>query len=441
MKHIITEMTFEDRDEYLRRDIAHNIIKLITSKIDVSPMIIDGDWGTGKSEFCHKLIHLIGKETDSYKVVYIDAFNEDHTDAPILTLLAAIVALLPQEERSTLIKKALPAIRFGLKTTLKAGANWLLKQNTEQLAEDFQEAIKDSSNAVIDGTIEALLEDHIESDKNIRALKEALTEISKKTPMVIFIDELDRCKPSFAISILENIKHVFEVDNVHFVLVTNTKQLEASIHHIYGHSVDAKRYLDKFIRFTVNLPAYFKPDSHNNVLSSSLHWFTTASKSETLSKIDNPTSEFISSLIKLKGLSLREVETLARHVEIYQTISPNPITDDIVPACKFLYVIGIFICCFDKENAIQISLNNFNKDSVFKTFNINRIPYGTANYPLPIYILLNALIQESGGNDTPTEEIRIKWIDYVNNLSNGSYNRPENMIKIVANTIDTLQMK
>ncbi|MFV8855373.1 KAP family P-loop NTPase fold protein, partial [Serratia fonticola] len=280
MERLTNEITFNDRDEYKRSDIANKVITLITSDIDTSPMIIDGGWGTGKTEFCYKLINLIKEKEIAYQVVYIDAFNEDHTDAPILTLLAAIVALLPKQERSTLISKALPALRFGLKTTLKAGANWVLKQNTEELAEDFQEALKDSSNAAIDGTIEALLDDHIESEKNINALKTALVEISKEKPIVIFIDELDRCKPSFAISILENIKHIFDVDNVQFVLVTNTKQLEASIHHIYGQSVDAKRYLDKFVRFTLSLPTYFKPDNYNNELLSPHHWAITVSKSD-----------------------------------------------------------------------------------------------------------------------------------------------------------------
>ena len=67
---------------------------------------------------------MIEKNESGHKVVYIDAFTEDHNDAPILTIMAAIVALYPESEKKELISKALPALRFGLKTVLKAGAGW-----------------------------------------------------------------------------------------------------------------------------------------------------------------------------------------------------------------------------------------------------------------------------------------------------------------------------
>ncbi|MDO6804915.1 P-loop NTPase fold protein, partial [Wenyingzhuangia sp. 1_MG-2023] len=80
-------------------------------------------------------------------------------------------------------------------------------------------------------------------------------QVTADSPIVIFIDELDRCRPDFAVQMLEVIKHTFDVVNVKFVLVTNTKQLRAAINHRYGPLVDAQRYLDKFLKFSVRLPA------------------------------------------------------------------------------------------------------------------------------------------------------------------------------------------
>ncbi|MCV5870246.1 KAP family NTPase, partial [Escherichia coli] len=85
--------------------------------------------------------------------------------------------------------------------------------------EEFEEVIKDAANSAIDGTIEALLEDHIEAQKNVLALKEVLTKLAGESKLTIIIDELDRCKPSFAISIIENIKHVFDIKNINFLLI------------------------------------------------------------------------------------------------------------------------------------------------------------------------------------------------------------------------------
>ncbi|EAZ9462311.1 NTPase, partial [Salmonella enterica] len=266
MEH--TEITFEYRDEFNRKPIAENLIELLDSDIDISPMIIDGMWGTGKTEFCHKIINKM-KSRDS-KVIYIDAFSDDHADSPLLTILSSIISLIPTENnsRTDFIKKAIPALRFVGKTAMKASVSWFLKQEADKVAEDFQEAVHEISNKAIDNTVETILNDHIESQKNINSLKEALNTLSNGEKITIFIDELDRCKPNFAVSILECIKHIFDLSNVNFVLITNTHQLIASINHVYGASVDAKKYLDKFIKFSYYLPERSKTDYDADILAS-----------------------------------------------------------------------------------------------------------------------------------------------------------------------------
>lgn len=120
----IESRTFEFRDEFQRKSIAEKAISLLTSDIDVSPMVIDGSWETGKTEFCHKLINLMKKESDNHHIIYIDAFQADHADEPLLTVLAEVLKLIPDEEqRNSVIQKVIPAVRFGLKTILKAGVS------------------------------------------------------------------------------------------------------------------------------------------------------------------------------------------------------------------------------------------------------------------------------------------------------------------------------
>ena len=83
--------TFVTQDEFKRKPIAENIIRLLTSDIDLSPMVIDGGWGTGKTEFCQKLIRLMQEQHPDYRPVYIDAFRSDHSGEPLLALLAEII--------------------------------------------------------------------------------------------------------------------------------------------------------------------------------------------------------------------------------------------------------------------------------------------------------------------------------------------------------------
>ena len=72
--------------------------------------------------------------------------------------------------------------------------------------------------------------------------------------LVIFIDELDRCRPNFAIEMLERIKHYFDDDRIIFVASINREQLIHSISKYYGTNFDSTGYLDKFFDRNVYLP-------------------------------------------------------------------------------------------------------------------------------------------------------------------------------------------
>jgi hypothetical protein len=72
--------------------------------------------------------------------------------------------------------------------------------------------------------------------------------------LVIVIDELDRCRPDYALALLEIIKHFFAVPHVHFVLDVNLHELENSVKVRYGAEINAGLYLQKFVTLTMALP-------------------------------------------------------------------------------------------------------------------------------------------------------------------------------------------
>ena len=74
------------------------------------------------------------------------------------------------------------------------------------------------------------------------------------TRLVVFVDELDRCKPSYAVQLLERVKHYFSVDSVTFVFSVNLNELQHTIKHHYGNDIDACRYLDRFFDLRISLP-------------------------------------------------------------------------------------------------------------------------------------------------------------------------------------------
>lgn len=64
-----------------------------------------------------------------HHLIYIDAFKADHADEPLITVLAEVIKVLPYDEsKKSFITKAIPALRYGLKTIAKAGVSDLLKK-------------------------------------------------------------------------------------------------------------------------------------------------------------------------------------------------------------------------------------------------------------------------------------------------------------------------
>lgn len=410
------ELNFDTRDEYNRKIIAEKIVTLLESPISISPIVIDGGWGTGKTEFSKKLATLINNKNDTHKVIYIDAFAEDHNDAPILTIMAAIVTLFPNDDKKELISKALPAIRFGLKTVFKAGTGWILKQNASDIAEGLEDAIKDAANSAIDGTVEALLDDHIEAQKNITALKQVLVELTSDKKITIIVDELDRCKPSFALSIIENVKHIFDITNLNFVLVANTSQLRASINHIYGSSVNSEQYLDKFVKFTFSLPVTFKADGHNDVLTSVYHWHKICSQSESLALANERCGAFFEQFIKRKKVSLREVETLARYVEIYQLFTNNGISKEKQIGYCFYRTLAVILYCFGRDIALSYLEDNIDPEALLYLFGVTKFDYGADKYKVhnferALFGITYKHISITSPLNPPNQEIKTEWSD------------------------------
>lgn len=388
------ETTFDARDEYQRRTIAERLEVLMDSTLDISPVVIDGYWGTGKTEFSLKLSNYLSQKKDQRHVVYIDAFKEDHCEDPLLSITAAIANALPEEEKRDLIQKAVPAIKFGVKTALKAGAGWILRQNSDGITEEFQQALKETSSTAIDCTIENLITEHMEAENNIKALNSKLRELSNDKKIIIIIDELDRCRPTFAVELLEKVKHIFDAPNVTFILVTNLSQLKAAINHVYGSSVDSQNYLDKFIKYIVRLPETFRPDGHNSFHTSHTHWNNLVEKSELTQPARLELSNRIEEVLNVRLLSLREIESLHRYLEVYQLVSDQLISNQKIYLHNLTRFIAVYTYCFGDKSKLRDTNTDETIDEIARILNIDKIavndkdPFYTPHYLIVFYGLI-----------------------------------------------------
>lgn len=166
--------------------------------------------------------------------VYYDAWENDSDDDPILSLVYSILKSVDMDfqipNNSGLILTAANILEFF------SGKSWTKLIETFR-GQDPLENIRSSKaiEAEVNRFLDALLEER--GDR-----------------LVIFIDELDRCNPSYAVRLLERIKHYFSNDRITFVFSINTNELQHTIKKFYGNDFDACRYLDRFFDLRISIP-------------------------------------------------------------------------------------------------------------------------------------------------------------------------------------------
>lgn len=191
--------------------------------------------------------------------VYFDAFAHDYLSEPLIALVGALLERSPKEEKPKLERLKRAAIKF-VKPATRTGLNiatFGAKEAVDDLGDAFVDAIKDEADQAVndlwkreEGRRQAMKEFHAA----IEALTTPENEDAEPRPLVIVVDELDRCRPDYALEVLEVIKHFFAVENVHFVLGVNLTSLENSVKARYGGEIEATAYLQKFLSFTMSLP-------------------------------------------------------------------------------------------------------------------------------------------------------------------------------------------
>lgn len=266
---ISEEDGFSKEDIFKREKFGERLSNLIRNTEENMVIALHAPWGEGKSTFIKMWRGYLKNKNNGIHTIYFDAFENDHQSSPFLALAGEIYNLIGEDtEKSNFKDKAVGALkttgRIALRLGIKALSSGILDGTTLENGIK-NDAAKDISETV-DGYVANRLKAAAADKKNVEDFKEYLEELPKKLngkSIVFIIDELDRCKPPFALEIVEVIKHFFSVPNITFVLALNRTQLEASVRNVYGtDAVDASKYLQKFINLWISLPKFQKGDAH-----------------------------------------------------------------------------------------------------------------------------------------------------------------------------------
>jgi hypothetical protein len=252
---------FDGFDLLARKRQGEQLSELVERIEDPLVIAIDGPWGSGKSFFLKCWVGAHGKENGgSAQTVYFDAFENDFLDDPLISLTSAISNRLPEASAAA---RGWEKAKNAAAVLWRPAARITLAVVTAGASEGAGAIATTGINAVhgeLDKQVEALWrreECHRRAMADFREPLIALTHPNDKSggpqKLVVTIDELDRCRPDYALSVLETIKHFFNVPHVHFVLGTNLEELSHIVCARYGENTNSVLYLQKFITITIAL--------------------------------------------------------------------------------------------------------------------------------------------------------------------------------------------
>ncbi len=280
-------------DVLSRKPYADFLTKYIEGKCERDKpalvVALDAPWGSGKTFFVE---HWAADLTKSKRpVVFFNAWENDYAEDPTVAFMAELrkgleplYGMLPLggAARIALDNKSQEAVgylRRALMPVLGVAAKAILKKATGIAADELIDAASGVDENSVDATdarelsaetldkgldrfFEKALENHSERIRSIydfrKSLEELLILLNQETdcegPLYVFVDELDRCRPDYAIRLLEGIKHLFSVKGVVFVVSTNLGQLSKAVGAVYGLNFDGYMYLKRFFDVEFTLP-------------------------------------------------------------------------------------------------------------------------------------------------------------------------------------------
>lgn len=252
-----------------------SLLKLLYLMKDNYNLCINGEWGTGKTFFVKqaiKSIELINKEnannneeTESeyekkLKIkfsnihtknelfpIYYNAWEEDGNTDPLLTILYTII-----ENTGINLKNKEQKIKNTLLNVIK-GIELKFGYSNQITGQEFDIGIEYNPK---DEKVNIFEE--INNKKNLKVnIENIIKEILKEkgfNRLIIFVDELDRCKPTFSVELLERIKGYLDNPKIMFIFSIDIYQLQYTIKKVYGEGFNGIYYLEKFFDMQMNLP-------------------------------------------------------------------------------------------------------------------------------------------------------------------------------------------
>jgi hypothetical protein len=236
-----------------REPYARVLTEIVNTYADGFVLAINNEWGTGKTTFVRMWQQLLINE--GFHSVYFNAWENDFDSNPLVAIMSELETLADNknekifksviEKGAVLIKNIAPAI-------LKAVADKYIESKV------ILDAVENTTKATTE-ILETEIKKYNSRKKTIvefrKELEKFVNQEDNSKPLIFIVDELDRCRPNYAVEVLEQIKHFFSVPGIVFVLSIDKKHLESSVKGFYGsEQIDSNEYFRRFIDLEYSIP-------------------------------------------------------------------------------------------------------------------------------------------------------------------------------------------
>lgn len=353
-----------------RRTQAERLTRLVERIEGPCVIALDAPYGAGKTTFLRMWAQKLRNE--GFRVAEFNAWTSDFDGKPFNALAAQIVDAIDDADSDNAVNKAVDKLKGALVKV--AAFAPMISLAMPEVAVDLDSA-NFVSAANVRLPIDALRSKSKEKEKSIQDIRDALAEYTdKKGRLVVLIDELDRCRPPYAIETLEVAKHIFNADGVVFALGLHRQQLTASIKAVYGQDFDAVGYLERFFDLSASLPvargreAYVKTKLDARRLRYNMVKLT--------GNLALPDLGFTENLVvSVNGMTARLIDRFAQNLKIILVGMPSDLHNQGTNQDVFEYIsVGLALKLLDPEMYARFNEGDASDKDVFERLIENQEP-------------------------------------------------------------------
>ena len=219
-----------NRQDYVNQ--IKNILSTLSQNKKNCSFALDGEWGSGKSFVLNMLEEQI---KDDYLIIRYNAWENDFYEEPLIAILYTFANKLNDLKSMTLdilTKKLLSKIAKRFLSIVGKISKTKIGVDVVELGRKGVEKAKEIANKE---KIDISFNQNANLQAIIKQISSGLKELAKKYPIVVLVDELDRCLPEYAMKVLERLHHVFNgVENLQVILSIDKEQLSNAVAKIYN---------------------------------------------------------------------------------------------------------------------------------------------------------------------------------------------------------------